>query len=147
MGDGSGNGRVHDPDAVIADAADDADDDAPLTDDEAALASEIAAEAADESLDERVGDVADELDGVERRRDGESVVYEVRGRIIAVLTDETLEVPLDGPIGAAALKTGDTRPSRRGKDWVAFTPEAVDRFALDRAEAWVRFAHRRASGA
>jgi hypothetical protein len=49
-------------------------------------------------------------------------------------------------VASAALRTADTRPSPRGAGWIAFTPRSVDRFALDRAEAWVRLAHRRAAG-
>ena len=50
-------------------------------------------------------------------------------------------------IAKAALSTPDTRPSPRGAGWIAFTPATTDRFALDRAEAWVRLAYRRAGGA
>jgi hypothetical protein len=57
-----------------------------------------------------------------------------------------LEVALDGPVAKAALATPDTRPSSRGAGWVNFTPATVDRFALDRAGAWIRLAYRRAGG-
>ncbi len=60
--------------------------------------------------------------------------------------EDVLEVSLDPVVASAALKTADTMQSTRGAGWVAFTPEAIDRFALDRAEAWVRSAHRRAAG-
>jgi FAD/FMN-containing dehydrogenase len=137
-----GNGRVRDEDLD-----DDAlDDDTPLAEDEAAAAAAIADADTDESLDERVEAVIGELDGVERHREDESVGYAVAGRLFAVLMEDVLETSLDPTIAAAALRTPDVMPSSRGRGWIAFTPEAVDRFALDRAEAWLRSAHRRAAG-
>ena len=139
MTDVSGNGHF-DPDD------DGQDDDRPLdASEEAAAAAEALAEA-DESLDERVEAVIADLDGVERRRDGESVTYLASGTAFAVLMQDVLEVSLDPSIGAAALRTANTLRSTRGDGWIAFTPEDIDRFALDRAEAWVRSAHRRAVG-
>lgn len=135
--DEPGNGR-YDP------ADDDLDDDAPLdAAEEVAAAAEALAET-DESMDERVEAVVEDLDGVDRVRDGESVTYLVGGRPFAVLNADVLEVVLDPVVAKAALRTANTLPSLRGKGWIAFTPEAIDRFALDRAEAWVRSAHRRA---
>ena len=101
---------------------------------------------ADELLDERVGAVLDELADVTRTPEGEVDRLAVGGRVFAVLGLDMLEVGLDPRIAKAALATPDTRPSPRGAGWVAFTPAVTDRFALDRAEAWVRLAHRRASG-
>lgn len=136
-----GNGHF-DP---AADADDDVDD-APLdASEEAAGALEAAAEA-DETLDERVETVIEELDGVDRARDGESVTYLAGGRPFAVLLPDGLEVALDRSVANAALRTADTLASARGDGWIAFTPTTVDRFALDRAEAWVRSAHRRVTG-
>lgn len=139
----SGNGAFHpdDPEAL-----DDLDDDAPLdATEEAAAALEAGAEA-DETLDERVEAVIAELEPVERRREGESVTYVVGGRSFAVLLPDVLEVLLDPAVAKAALKTADTLASPRGAGWIAFSPRAIDRFALDRAEAWVRSAHRRVAG-
>jgi hypothetical protein len=120
-------------------------DDAPLdAGEEAAAALEASAET-DESLDERVEAVIEDIGGVERVREGESVRYLVGGRAFAVLLPDVLEVALDPVVAKAALKTADTLASSRGAGWVAFTPEAIDRFALDRAEAWIRSAHRRAA--
>src|SRR5262249_7085661 len=121
------------------------DDDAPLGESEAAEADAIADADLDETLDERVGAVVDDLDDVTRTRDGEVERLAVGGRVFAVVGVDLLEVGLDPAIARAALATPDTRPSPRGAGWVAFTPAAADRFALDRAEAWVRLAHRRAS--
>ncbi len=81
-----------------------------------------------------------------RRRDGDMVLLAVRGRVFAVVGADFLEVALDPLVAAAALRTPDTRRSPRGEGWIAFGPEHVDRFALDRAEAWLRLGHRRAAG-
>ncbi len=136
-----GNGQF-DPDAV--DEADGLDDDAPLDPSEESAAAMEAAAEGDESLDERVEAVVEDLEGVERVRDGESVTYLAGGRPFAVLLPDVLEVSLDQPVAKAALRTANTLASPRGGGWIAFTPENADRFALDRAEAWVRSAHRRA---
>jgi hypothetical protein len=128
------------------DAGGSLDEDVPLDPDEAAAGEALADEGVDETLDERVEAVVEDLDGVTRRRDGEAILLAVGGRVFAVLGPDLLEVALDPPVGAAALRTPDTRPSPRGTGWIAFTPRAADRFALDRAEAWVRLGHRRAAG-
>ena len=120
--------------------------DVPLEPDEAAEGAAAADEAIDETLDERVEAVLEDLDGVTRRRDGDAIILVDGGRVFAVLASDMLEVGLDAPVAAAALRTANTRPSPRGAGWIAFTPGAADRFALDRAEAWVRLAHRRAAG-
>jgi hypothetical protein len=135
-----GNGHLPDMDE------DELDEDAPLDAAEAAEGAAAADEEADETLDERVEAVIEELDGVTRQRDGESVTYATGGHVFAVLMPDLLEVALDPAIAAAALRTPDTLASSRGKGWIAFTPDGIDRFALDRAAAWVRLAHRRASG-
>ena len=123
------------------------DDDPPLTEAEEAAGAIEALAAADETLDERVEAVIGELEGVERIRDGESVTYAVGGVAFAVLMQDVLEVALDPTVARAALKTGGVISSSRGGGWIAFAPEVIDRFALDRAEAWVRSAHRRVAGA
>jgi FAD/FMN-containing dehydrogenase len=125
---------------------DDDEEDAPLDEAEAAAGDDAADEALDESLDERAELVLEDLPGVTRRRDGEVVLLAVRERVFAVLGPDLLEVGLDAPVAKAALRTPDTRPSPRGAGWIAFTPKAPDRFALDRAEAWLRLGHRRAAG-
>jgi hypothetical protein len=122
------------------------DDDTPLdAAEEAAAAAEALAEA-DESLDERVEGVVEVLDGVVRRREGESVTYLLDGKPFAVLAPDALEVALDAAVAKAALKTPGSSVSRRGAGWIVFAPRGVDRFALDRAEAWLRSAYRRAAG-
>ena len=122
------------------------DDDTPLDDDEAAAGAAEAAAGADETLRERLGRVVGDLDDVTRTRDGEAERLAVGGRVFAVIAADLLEVALDPAVARAAVATPDTRPSPRGAGWVAFAPVGADRFALDRAEAWLRLAHRRAGG-
>ncbi len=127
-------------------AADGLDDDAPLDEAEAADAAAIAGADMEESLDERVGAVLDELGDVIRTRDGEVERLAVGDRVFAFLGADLLEVGLEPVVAKAALATPDTHSSPRGAGWIAFTPSVTDRFALDRAEAWVRLAYRRAGG-
>ncbi len=121
-------------------------DEAPLDPGEEAAAALEAGTAADESLAERVETVIGELGGVELARDGEAAVYLARGRAFAVLMADRLEVAMEPRVAKAALRTADTRASSRGTGWIVFTPAVIDRFALDRAEAWVRSAYRRVTG-
>lgn len=133
-----------DNDDIDAEDADDDVEDAPLGEGEAALGAAAAETTLDETLDERVETVLEELEGVIRRRDGVVLLLSVGTHIFAVLGGEFLEVALAPAIATAALRTPDTRPSPRGAGWIAFWPRNPDQFALDRAEAWVRLAHRRA---
>ena len=148
MTSGNGNGHVP-PDINGADASEDAALDAldaePLDTMEAAAGAAAAGDEVDESLDERVEAVIDHLGGVERRRDGDAVAYAIGGRVFATLDGERLEAALDAAVSKAALRTPDTAASPAGAGWIAFTPRVVDRYALDRAEAWVRFAYRQAA--
>jgi len=137
------NGHVPDPDLALDE--DGPDDDSPLDEAEAAAAAAMADEPLDESLDERVEAVIEDMGGVDRRRASDGVSYATRGRVFAVLGDERIEAWLDPMVAKAALKTPGTSISPRGAGWIIFTPPMVDRFALDRAEAWVRSAHRRAA--
>ena len=113
---------------------------------EAAAAAEALAEG-DESLDERVEAVIEDLHGRDTEtRCGESVTFLAGAAPFAVLLPGRLEVALDPVVAKAALRTAGALASPRGPGWIAFTPVAIDRFALDRAEAWVRSAHRRVAG-
>ena len=93
---------------------DELDDDAPLDAAEEVAAATEALAGVDETLDERVESVVEELDGVERVRDGESVTYLVGGRPFAVLMQDVLEVALDPAVAKAALRTANTLASTRG---------------------------------
>ena len=61
-----------------------------------------------------------------------------------VLVGDAAEFRLDPLVAKAALRTPDTSPSKRGADWVRFSPAAVDGHAVDRAQAWLASAWRRA---
>lgn len=135
----------HEPD-IDEDASLD-DEDAPLDEAEATEGAAAAQADLDETLDERIGMVVESLDGVTRTRDGGLDRLDVGGVAFAVVGLDLIEVVLDPAVARAALATPGTRPSSRGPGWVTFLPEAADRFALDRAEAWLRNAHRRALGA
>ena len=67
------------------------------------------------------------------------------GVAFAAIDDDALEVRLDGPIAAAALRTPDTGEASRGRPWVRFAPPALDDHAIDRATAWFELAYRRAA--
>jgi hypothetical protein len=143
-GDGASDADHEAPGDV--EAALDALDAEPLDPDEAAAGAALAADAVDETLDGRVEAVVDALEDVERRRSGTTVEYLADGRPFAVLGEGGLETVLDPAVAKAALRTPDTAASARGAGWIRFAPRVVDRYALDRAEAWVRLAHRRTTG-
>jgi hypothetical protein len=100
-----------------------------------------------ETLEERVAAVVADLSGASREAAGEATVLAVAGRTFAVVAPGVVEAWLDPAVATAALATPDTRASARGAGWIRFSPVEIDRFALDRAEAWLRSAHRRAGAA
>jgi hypothetical protein len=55
-----------------------------------------------------------------------------------------VEIRLDRQVAAAATRTPDTIASPRGPEWVCFNPRELDDHALDRLEAWIELAYRRA---
>ena len=89
---------------------------------------------------------AAELEGVERTERGGVVEWSANGVPFATAQADRAEFRLAGPIAAAALRTPDTAASVRGADWVAFMPSVLDGHAIDRAEAWLASAWRRAVG-
>ena len=91
--------------------------------------------------DERATDDPQDL---ERHEAGDAVEFLRRGRPFAAATDASAEFRLRPDVAAAALRTPDVRASERGPEWVAFSPGALDRFALDRLTAWFDFAWRHA---
>jgi len=74
------------------------------------------------------------------------LVWDRTGRPFATSSADglTAEFRLDPAVAVAALRTPDTKPSRRGPDWISFKPAGLDDHALDRAEAWFASAWRRA---
>jgi antitoxin (DNA-binding transcriptional repressor) of toxin-antitoxin stability system len=93
-------------------------------------------------LETVIADLAD----VDREAAGDDIVLTVAGRPFAVIGQGRLEVLLAPVVARAATRTPDATASQRGLGWVEFAPGSVDRFALDRAEAWLRSSHRLVSG-
>jgi hypothetical protein len=85
------------------------------------------------------------LPAVTPKQIGETVEWTVRGRPFAAAAGGRAEYRLEPRIAKAALGTPDTGPSPRGRDWIAFQPAELDRFAIDRATAWLASAHRHAA--
>ena len=86
------------------------------------------------------------LGGVERASEGSAVVLRRERRIFAALDGGRLEVDLGPTVADAACRTPDVAASSRGPDWVSFRPAQLDRYAVDRAIAWIEHAWRRAAG-
>ena len=84
------------------------------------------------------------LDEVESVQAGDGMEWRRRGRAFAAVGRDAVEFRLDPLVATAALRTHDTQPSQRGPDWVRFSPATLDGHALDRAEAWLASAWRRA---
>ena len=99
------------------------------------------------SLTEVLAEAAEELADVSASVDpAGGVLWDRAGRGFAAASADgaAAEFRLDGAIADAALRTPDTARSRRGQEWVRFSPEKLDDHALDRAEAWFGSAWRRA---
>ncbi len=99
------------------------------------------------TLLELLTEAAEGLAGVSASTDpGSGIVWDRVGRPFAWLSADgrAAEFRLDGPVASAALRTPDTAGSRRGADWVRFSPADLDEPAIYRAEAWFGSAWRRA---
>jgi hypothetical protein len=88
---------------------------------------------------------ADDLPLIRRADEGSNLIWSTGGVAFAALDGDRAEFRLDPRVAGAALRTPDTAPSARGRDWVAFAPLTLDDTAVDRAEAWFLSAHRRSS--
>jgi hypothetical protein len=84
------------------------------------------------------------LDGVEKHERGAGLEWSTGAIVFAAISGSRAEFRLSPPVAAAALRTPDTQKSARGSDWVVFAPAELDRHAIDRAEAWLASAWRRA---
>jgi hypothetical protein len=89
-------------------------------------------------------DTIEGLDDVSSAPGGDAAIYARAGRPFAAVTDHELEVRLEAFVATAALRTPDTIASTRGAGWVHFAPPMLDRFAADRAVAWIEHAWRHA---
>jgi hypothetical protein len=98
------------------------------------------------SLREVLEEAAEDLDDVEAVAAGHDTEWRRRGRPFAAFTDAGAEFLLDAAVAKAALRTPDAHPSTRGPDWVRFSPATLDGHAVDRAQAWLASAWRRAGG-
>lgn len=85
-----------------------------------------------------------ELSGVDRHERGDDVEWSVQGIVFAAVNGDRAEFGLARQVVEAALRTPGTERSARGPDWVAFAPADFDAHAIDRAEAWLASAWRRA---
>lgn len=97
----------------------------------------------DLTLAEVLAAAAEDLVGVAAASSADATSWSVGPTPFAVLTGGRAEFRLDPLVVAAALRTPDTAPSPRGRDWVSFAPAVLDDGAIDRAEAWFLSAHRR----
>ena len=91
-------------------------------------------------------EAAGELDDVESVPAGDGLEWRRGGQAFAAASDAAAEFRLDPLVANAALRTPHTEPSGRGPDWVRFSPQTLDGHAIDRAEAWLASAWRRAGG-
>jgi hypothetical protein len=91
-------------------------------------------------------EAAVELDDVEPVRAGDGLEWRRAGQAFAAASEAAAEFRLDPLVAKAALRTPDTEPSGRGPDWVRFSPQTLEGHAIDRAEAWLTSAWRRAAG-
>ena len=97
------------------------------------------------TLPELLTEAGEALVDVSVTSDAQGLIWDRTGRPFATSSADglTAEFRLDPAVAAAALRTPDTKSSRRGPDWISFTPEGLDDHALDRAEAWFGSAWRR----
>ena len=93
-----------------------------------------------DALDQAFAD----LEEVEQAEARDGVEWRRGGRPFAALAGDAAEFRLDPMVAMAALRTPDTAASERGTDWVRFSPATVDGHAVDRAQAWLASAWRRA---
>ena len=96
------------------------------------------------SLEAALLEAAADLPGMVLRTSGQRHDFLVGSRRVARLEAGVAEYRLDPAVVAAALRTPDTRRSGNGPDEIAFSPRTLDRYAVDRAVAWLRSAVRRA---
>jgi hypothetical protein len=96
------------------------------------------------NLEDALQEALADLDDVEGADVGGEVEWRRGGLPFAALAGDAAEFRLDPLVAKAALRTPDTSASTRGADWVRFGPTVVDAHAVDRAQAWLASAWRRA---
>lgn len=96
------------------------------------------------TLEQQVVDLVGDVPDVTTAPGGAGRAWS-RGKVeFAVVGPFGVELRLDRQIAAAATRTEDTAVSPRGPEWVRFSPRELDAYALDRLQAWLELAHRRA---
>ena len=96
------------------------------------------------TLEQQVVDLVGDLPDVATAPGGAGRAWS-RGKVeFAAVGPFGIEIRLDRQIADAATRTPDTAASPRGPDWVRFNPRELDTHALDRLQAWLELAHRRA---
>lgn len=90
-------------------------------------------------------EAADDLDGVDIRRSADGAEFLHLGVVVATVAGDVAEFRLATAVAAAALRTPDTRPSAASRERIAFGPSELDRYAIDRATAWLGSAARHAA--
>lgn len=100
----------------------------------------------DASLRDVLEAAAADLEAVETSRTADGIEWSIGGQAFAIAARDSADFRLDPAVAAAALRTPDTEPSPRGRDWVTFRPAVLDRHAIDRATAWLGSSWRRADG-
>jgi hypothetical protein len=98
----------------------------------------------DASLPARVAELVVDLPEARSLSTDGVITWTRGGREFAALGQAGIEIRLDDPIAAAASRTPDVAPSRRGPEWIRFSPRELDGHALDRLRAWLELAYRRA---
>lgn len=93
-------------------------------------------------LSELFDRLADDLGEVVIDRSAGRAAYARAGSDFATADGAAVEIRLEPEVAEAVLRTPDTAASRRGAGWVRLEPPTVDRFVVDRAEAWFRSAWR-----
>src|SRR5262245_44640951 len=96
------------------------------------------------TLENQVADLVAELPDVTTSPGGAGRAW-ARGSVeFAVVGPFSVEIRLDRQVAVGSTRTPDSAPSPRGPEWVRFNPRELDAHALDRLEAWLDLAHRRA---
>jgi hypothetical protein len=96
------------------------------------------------SLEQTLLQAAADLPGMTMRTSDARREFMVGSHLVAILEGRVAEYRLDPAVASAALRTPDTRRSASAPDRIAFQPPVLDRYAVDRAVAWLRSAVRHA---
>jgi hypothetical protein len=96
------------------------------------------------SLGEAIESTAATFGDIDVEAAQEGSEYSTRGVVFASVGPVSASFLLPADVARGALGTPDTAPSPLGAGWIRFTPPTLDRFAVDRVQAWFVLAHRMA---